>query len=242
MMFLWNPDMVRFMKDASEHTEYHAALAEKILKRLGPAPTVLDAGCGLGYLSLALSKGAALVAAVDKNPAPLAVLKENVEKRGIKNILPLCADLEALELPGPLSAAVFCFCGDGRLVFETAGRLKAAKAFAIGGVKGHREPDRESIGELLKRLKVPHEEEVFELSLDQPFRSEEDALLFFRTYHEKEPYSQMVSEEFLSRLKSGREGEFPFLLPIGKRLCMTVFNPADAPDLMEPKLRKTEEE
>ena len=232
MMFLWNPDMIRFMKDASDNTGYHAALAEKILGRLGESPTVLDAGCGLGYLSLALSKGAALVAAVDKNPAPLAVLRENIEKRGIGNITPLCADLEEVGLAGPISAAVFCFCGDGQLVFETAKRLKAGKAFAIGSVKGHREPEKESVGELLKRLGVPHDEECFELSLDQPFRSEEDALLFFHTYNKKEPYSQMSAKEHLARLKRGREGEFPFLLPIRKRLCMTVFNPADAPDLM----------
>lgn len=179
MMYLWKPDMIRFMRDASEHTDYHRALAEKIHNYLGQNPKIVDAGCGLGYLSLALSKQAGLVVAVDKNPAPLEILKQNVKARGIPNIEVVCADLDELEVLDGCAAAVFCFFGYGRQITKTAKRLRAAKAFAIGSVKGHRDPERESISELLNRLGVPHQEEYFALSLDQPFRSKEDALLFF---------------------------------------------------------------
>ncbi|MGI6193397.1 MAG: class I SAM-dependent methyltransferase [Christensenellales bacterium] len=233
MMFLWNPDMIRFMRDASEHTGYHRALASRIHSYLGPKPEIVDAGCGLGYLSLALSQKAGMVVAVDKNHAPLEVLKENIKKRGVTNVLPVCADLEELELPGARSAVVFCFCGDGKLVVNTAKRLKARKAFSIGSMRGKRDEDKESVPDLLQRHGLPHQEEFFTLSLDQPFRTEEDALLFFETYREKEPYSLMSKEDFLARLQRGREGEFPLLLPIVKQLRMTVFDPADVPDWVE---------
>lgn len=52
-MFIWNEDMIRFLRDASEHSDYHHLLAEYLAKRLPENAHVCDAGCGLGYLSLA---------------------------------------------------------------------------------------------------------------------------------------------------------------------------------------------
>ena len=80
MMFLWKPDMIRFMRDASEHTGYHADLAARIVPHLKEGARVCDAGCGLGYLSLALAPLAAQVTAVDRNADALSVLRENCEK------------------------------------------------------------------------------------------------------------------------------------------------------------------
>ena len=33
-MFRWNEDMIRFLRDASEHSDYHHLLAEYLAKRL----------------------------------------------------------------------------------------------------------------------------------------------------------------------------------------------------------------
>lgn len=233
MMYQWNEDMVRFMRDASEHTDYHRLLAARILSYLGPKPEIVDAGCGLGYLSLALAKKAGTVVAVDKNPVPLQVLKQNIASRNLSNIVPLCAELEELELPGARAAVVFCFCGDGRLAVSIGKRLRADRVFAIGAIRGQRDPERESAPELLQRLGLPYQEEFFALSLDQPFRTEEDALLFFETYRQKEPYCHMEARDFLDRLQRREDGEFPLVLSILKQLRMTVFHPADVPDWAE---------
>lgn len=233
MMYQWNPDKIRFMRDASEHTDYHRLLASRILSYLGPKPEIVDAGCGLGYLSLALAKRAERVVAVDKNPAPLEVLKENIQRLGVTNVQPLCAELETLALPGKRAAVVFCLCGDGKLAVKTGKRLRADRCVVIGHMRGRQGCEGESAPELLQRLGLPYQEEFFTLSLDQPFRTEEDALLFFETYRQKEPYCHMNGEDFLARLHRGREGEFSLLLPIKKQLRMAIFHPADVPDWAE---------
>lgn len=33
-MFIWNEDMIRFLRDASEHSDHHHLLAEYLAKRL----------------------------------------------------------------------------------------------------------------------------------------------------------------------------------------------------------------
>ena len=33
-MFIWTEDMIRFLRDASEHSDYHHLLAEYLAKRL----------------------------------------------------------------------------------------------------------------------------------------------------------------------------------------------------------------
>ncbi len=231
-MHFWKPNMIRFMKNASEHTEYHTALAKSILSRLGPEPTICDAGCGLGYLSLELSKGAKKVIAVDSNPAPLAVLKENIAKRGITNIEVACTDLEEFTQPESICVMVYCFFGDGALICETAKRSGAKLAIAISSVKGHKMPNREDIRERLTRMGAKFEEERLELALDQPFLSKEDALLFFETYGSTDAYSKMSEEEFLSKLVEGEDEGFPLVLPIPKHLYMIAFNPTQLPELI----------
>ena len=54
-MFVWTPDMIRFMQAANEKSDYHARLAAILTPKLPGCRTLCDAGCGLGYLSLALA-------------------------------------------------------------------------------------------------------------------------------------------------------------------------------------------
>ena len=54
-MFQWNEEMVRFMRTASEYGDYHRRLVQRMRPALHSADHICDAGCGLGYLSLALA-------------------------------------------------------------------------------------------------------------------------------------------------------------------------------------------
>ena len=54
-MFRWTDDMVRFMRDAAGFGSYQTELAGWICSQIPQARHVCDAGCGLGYLSLALA-------------------------------------------------------------------------------------------------------------------------------------------------------------------------------------------
>ena len=75
-MFIWNEDMIRFLRDASEHSDYHHLLAEYLAKRLPENAHVCDAGCGLGYLSLQLAPYCRLGSAVVVRQEELAVMAE----------------------------------------------------------------------------------------------------------------------------------------------------------------------
>ena len=81
-MVEWTQEAIRFRMDAAERVGFDETIAAQILPHLPPNAHVCDAGCGLGYLSLALSRGCASVTAVDTSAAALAALRENAARAG----------------------------------------------------------------------------------------------------------------------------------------------------------------
>ena len=77
-MFVWTPDMIRFMQAANEKSDYHARLAAILAPRLSGCRTLCDAGCGLGSLSAALSPYFDAITAADVSDAALDVLRETM--------------------------------------------------------------------------------------------------------------------------------------------------------------------
>ena len=80
-MFSWSADTVRFMADACRRTDFHEKLTALLLPYLKPTDHICDAGCGLGYLSLALSPHAAHITAAERDAAALAVLRQELDER-----------------------------------------------------------------------------------------------------------------------------------------------------------------
>ena len=119
-MFSWSADTVRFMADACRRTDFHEKLTALLLPYLKPTDHICDAGCGLGYLSLALSPHAARVTAAERDAAALAVLRQELDARGITNVTPLCADVLAYTPPVPFDAMVFCFFGSMEEILAAA--------------------------------------------------------------------------------------------------------------------------
>ena len=76
MMQLWEKDMVRFMRDASEYSTYHQELAKRLSPYLNKEMHICDAGCGLGYLSLALAPYVGSVTGVERHSDASAVMAE----------------------------------------------------------------------------------------------------------------------------------------------------------------------
>ena len=111
-MFIWQPDTIRFMRDASEYGDYHRKLAAKITSFLPQNAQVCDAGCGLGYLSLALAETARNVTAIDISPEAIAVLRSNIQKNGVRNIQAVTADIRTYLPEEPFDAMIFCFFGN----------------------------------------------------------------------------------------------------------------------------------
>ena len=80
-MFRWTDDMIRYMADAGRQTDFHRRLTAELLPYLSPQDRVCDAGCGLGFLSLALAPHVRHVMAADCDAQALSVLKEELAAR-----------------------------------------------------------------------------------------------------------------------------------------------------------------
>ena len=72
---------------------------------------VCDAGCGLGYTSLALARHCARVTAVDTSGVALNVLRETIAAGKIRNIEVIEGDLFSMRLGLIYDVMLFCFFG-----------------------------------------------------------------------------------------------------------------------------------
>ena len=66
-MFEWTPEKIRFLQEASDYTPFNRTLAERAMTVFDSSDHVLDAGCGIGYLSLELSRFCSRVTAADRS-------------------------------------------------------------------------------------------------------------------------------------------------------------------------------
>ena len=239
MLGLWNEDMVRFMRDASEYGNYNRELAKRLAPYLNRQNDICDAGCGLGYLSLELASCAGTVTAVERNPDALAVLAENCRSRGIRNIIPRCGLVGEVVPEKKYDAMVFCFFGGIHEILETArgqcdgqviviSRNYTTHRFSVGshstGNYGYHNASR-----VLRELGVPCEEETLELEFGQPFRCLEDVRRFFELYSRDEDKGVITDEFLRKKIVSQDHREFPFYMPYKRNLAIIRFKAKDLP-------------
>ena len=238
-MYIWSPDSIRFRVDAAKYTNYDERIVAQILPKLPANAHVCDAGCGLGYTSLALARHCARVTAVDTNNDALAVLRDNISAENIKNIDVVEDDLFSMEPIQKYDAMVFCFFG--RLE-ET---LRAAKAQCTGTVfmvKKNWRNHRFTPGEMpLKRftfqqtlreldaLQILYRAETFPIEMGQPFRSIEDAMLFFETYRQQDDDENIAPEKVKRLLRTTESNDFPYFLPAERTLGIVAIHTKDIP-------------
>lgn len=236
-MFQWNEEMVRFMRTASEYGDYHRRLVQRMRPALHSADHICDAGCGLGYLSLALAPYVRRVTAADRSEAALDVLRQNCAARGIRNIDILSGELQPVPLAAPYDAMVFCFFGR---MEEIAAVAKAQCRGTVFVFKKNYTSHRFSVGEhpagwdsfragadWLTERGVPFEAETLEPEMGQPFRSMEEARQFFRLYS-RDADKAAITDEFLrGRLaETGRE-DFPLYLAHKRQVGYLQFESKD---------------
>ena len=247
-MYEWTTDMIRFLRDASEQNEYHAALAAKIGAYLPENAHVCDAGCGLGYLSLALAPSVRRVTSVDVAPHALSVLEENIERRGIRNIRIICGDIAACPPEEPYDVMIFCFFASVKEALCLASmQCRGPVIFVKRDWAGHRMSPQAADARHtatqaeteLAALNIPFHTERFSLFMDQPLRSLEDAAAFFRAYGKGAP--EPAREELSARLVRREHGEFLYRYPLENRLCMLVLNAGNGLSIISPKGGNTHE-
>lgn len=236
-MQLWYEDMVRFMRDASEYGTYNQDLARLLAPHLTKRMHICDAGCGLGYLSLALAPYVGQVTAAEKNPDAVAVLEENCRRFGITNITARCGEIGQLVPERKYDAMVFCFFGGIHEILDTVKQQCGGQVFIITrnytthrfSVGSHSTGSYgyKSASETLTELGVPYEKTLLDLEFGQPFRDFADARKFYEMYSKDEDKT-VITDEFLQGklVQTGRE-DFPLYMPHLRNLAILHFDIKD---------------
>jgi len=215
----WRPDMIRLMRDAAEREPFYEALAAEMARRLPAGAHVCDAGCGLGYLALQLARRGFPVTAVDLSADALSVLRENCAAEGLP-VRILHGDIHVLAQDAPYDAMAFCLFGGLDQILHLAACqccgdvLIAARDYDTHRfTPGARRCRRESLADMTRTLRekgIPFGVKKMSLSFGQPFKSIEDARLFFTLYSHGEP----VTEAFMdSRIVKTQDAEYPYYMP-----------------------------
>lgn len=238
-MQLWQTDMIRFMRDASEYGNYNQVLAKMLAPHLNEQTHICDAGCGLGYLSLALSPYAGRVTGVERNPDAAAVMASNIEARGLTNVEVCCGPIEERAPEKPYDAMVFCFFGGIDEILRIAKQQCRGKVFII---TRNYTTHRFSVGshktgsygyrtshDTLTEQGIPFTETTMELEFGQPFRSFDDARRFYETYSKDADKAVITDEFLLDKLVRDPAGAFPYYMPHRRSLALLTFETKDIP-------------
>ena len=236
-MFVWTPDMIRFMQAANEKSDYHARLAAILTPKLSGCRTLCDAGCGLGALSAALSPYFEQITAADVSDEALGVLRQTIRARQLTNITPLHCDLLTSEDNTRYDAMVFCFFGSLAEILPVARRQCAKtviiikKNYTLHRFSLTEQPIRGEAAfaacEALRRMGVPFEFDARELEHGPPLLSLDDAVRCFRIYSRDGDPGALTPEAVLPRLRRTDDAQYPYYLPQTKRLGILTIRMED---------------
>lgn len=234
MMQIWDASAVAFMRDAIAYSDYTERLASVLVRYLPTDGHICDAGCGIGALSVELARSCREITAVDISQTAIDTLRESTNA---ENLHAVCADIFAMQPKTPYDAMLFCYFGRTDEILriakrQCAGRVLLVKRdcsehrFSVGRVEQplHR---HETTRELLLSEHIPFLSESLSLELGQPFRSIDDALVFFRLYNTSD--LPVTEASVLPRLRKTQDAQFPFYLPELRKMELFVFETQDIP-------------
>ncbi len=87
----WNRLKAGWYRKGLEYSTLPRIAVPYILERTADSKTYLDVGAGCGTLAIPLATAGRKVTALDSSPAMIEILKEEIAKRGIEGIRPVCA-------------------------------------------------------------------------------------------------------------------------------------------------------
>lgn len=228
-MFVWTPEMIRFLEDASRRTDYYAQLADAIAGALPAGAQVCDFGCGLGQLAEALCARGLSVSAVERDAQAVGAFRSRLGAAAPPGLEILCVDAFSLPPTRRWDAAVFCYFGRLQEVLALARRHCAGPVFYVrrselrhrfdlGGSLRESESVAQNL-QALSALGLACTCTELEAEFGQPLRSLEDALRFFRLYR-RDPSQTIDPAAVRSRLVDTGDAEFPLYFPQKKRVTI----------------------
>lgn len=233
-MIHWDDESIRFMRDSAEHLKFAEEQARHILPYLPPDASICEGGCGLGYLSLALSPHVKQVTAVDRAAEAVAVLWQNIQRTETQNIRAVAANIFDMQPAQLYDAMVFCRFGAVEEILRLAAEQCAGTVVVLTLANPcHRFTLAEKTArrkewfsrEKLDELKIPYQMELFTAETGQPLHSLADAVRFFQMYDQS---GEAVTEEQVqSRLTADPKGVYPYFSPMTSAFRLLAFQADD---------------
>ena len=243
-MFEWTPKMIDFMRDASEYNNYHEILSQKIKNYFTFDSHICDAGCGLGYLSLAISDKFEKVTSIDVSNVAIEVLKNNVNDKDCKNINVIEGDIWDIKSDYVYDGIIFCFFGSISEILKIAKIQCSGKIIIIKrNWKDHRfskktqNPVKKGRGFsyrdakiFLEKSNIPFKCETLKVEMGQPFRTVKDAVEFFKIYDKTGKEIEFSESNVSGRLRLEESNDFPYYYSSKKEIGIIILDTSDIPN------------
>lgn len=233
MRLVWNTESVRWFRNASEYTGYNKKLAAILLEQIPNRGTLCDIGCGAGLIDFELAPYFQEITCVDISQEAINAVKEDIQRKKMKNITALCMDGNQLKGTWDTIIALFhggadffsnyFFLARERLILATYIKRKgnfgpedhkAEKAFDVTTVKTHL--NQQGIQYTFKECAIEH---------GQPLKDFQEAEAFVKAYTTPMSTSEMSAYLESHLQKTGRE-DFPYYLPNEKQFGLFVIERA----------------
>ena len=227
-LFPWSEKTIRWYSEASESAlnNRDRVLAQNIISASGRNKRLCDMGCGIGYLSAALSPYAHSVTAADLNEDAVSFLRKMAQTKGLTNITAQAADFEELDYSlDYFDTVIMCMFGGIEQYLKKAALWSAEnviyimsasrrRAFSAGEEdNGHQSID--SVRSFLEAGGLRYDFKTVSTKFGQPFRTFGDAEEFMAHYDSTSGEAQ-IREALQKRLVNISEGEFSLYLPNDK--------------------------
>jgi SAM-dependent methyltransferase len=222
MMFSWSADTIRWYHIAVARTGYGRKLADLLEPFLKKDESILELGCGTGFLSLELARRGYPVTAVDRSALAADDLRDQAKKQHL-DIPVITANWNDQALTGQWDTVLAVCTGlhPDKLARFAALCKKQLLLIDRRDLSSHVRPGEASARR--RNLFSPEEylhREAFSLEFGQPLTSLEDAKNYIRQVGGVEP-----TAESLALLVPTSDPEFPLYLPHKKQLELLVLTP-----------------
>lgn len=235
---IWSERRARFYNEALKFSDYPQKAMEALAPLAKGYRSVLDVGAGVGALTIPLARLVETVTALEPSKGMLGVLRRNLEREGIQNVVVIKGAWGEVELPPHdllLVANVPNILEDIPQFVDEAQKIARRFIVLIQNVETgkdkfyfdelypllfrkeyHRKGDYLDTYGALHKLGIHADVKIIEYDFDQPFADLQEAILFWK---EHLPLETADQEEVLKRFLEARLRPTPggLLAPIHKK-------------------------